>query len=202
MAKLAFMSVIFEYKASDLSQYYRIEYFDEINKKIKNPEIPYGLKNFGPITENGFWPPTWGTTLRTHKAAAFWPKYNEIYYFYNIDETEYNNLYTKRLTDNNWTDSWRYYIFNKDKTYWYKKYRPLTPITTAFWWIKDDRIYTTSGLLSNPRNAKVRILNLSNKDDSISYESRVSIFTMKQFLIINLSDYNQACEKCEQFYIC
>jgi hypothetical protein len=178
MAKLAFMSVIFEYKASDLSQYYRIQYFDENNKKIKNPEIPYGLKDFGPINENEFWPHNWGTRLRTHKPAAFWPKYHEIYYFYNIEEMKYK--YIKRLTDNNWKNSWRYYI--KNETYWYDEDEPSTPITTAFWWIKYDRIYTTSELLSDPRIARVLIFQPSTENGTNYYTySRVSIFRTKLF---------------------
>ena len=42
------MSVIFEYKASDLTQYYRIQYFDENNKEIKK------IFNMGKITEENF----------------------------------------------------------------------------------------------------------------------------------------------------
>jgi hypothetical protein len=94
------------------------------------------LKDFGPITEN-----------------EFWPKYHEIYYFYDIDQMKYK--YIKRLTDNNWTNSWRYYI--KNETYyetWYYADEPSTPMTTAFWWIKNDRIYSTSKFLSDPRIAR------------------------------------------------
>jgi hypothetical protein len=102
--------------------------------------------------------------------------------------------YIKRLTDNNWTNSWRYYIKNETfyKT-WYYADEPSTPMTTAFWWIKHDRIYTTSELLSEPRIARVMIFKPSTKNGINYYTySRVSIFRMKLFSIINLSDCNQA----------
>jgi len=98
------MSVTFEYKASDLTQYYRIQYFDENNKEIKNPEIPYGLKDFGLITENDFWPIYWGNKGLTHKATAFWPKHNKIIYNYNIFKTNYH--FENSLSDDNWIQ-WR-----------------------------------------------------------------------------------------------
>ncbi len=78
MAKLSFMNVIFEYKASDLTQYYRIQYFDENNREIKNPEIPYGLKKSGIISKYKFWPKGWETKGLLHKASAFSPKDNEF----------------------------------------------------------------------------------------------------------------------------
>jgi hypothetical protein len=92
MAKLAFMSVIFEYKANDLTQHtYRIECFDYYNKKIKYPQITYGLKHSGIITENEFWPKDWGNKCLIHKSSAFWPKRKTFYYYYNI--CNYNNIF-------------------------------------------------------------------------------------------------------------
>jgi hypothetical protein len=49
------MNIIVENKARDLTQYYRIQYFDENNREIKNPEIPYGLKNSGITNDNEFY---------------------------------------------------------------------------------------------------------------------------------------------------
>jgi hypothetical protein len=125
------MSVTFEYKASDLTQYYRIQFFDENNNVIKYAEIPYGLKDFGLITKNEFWPIYWGNKGLTHKTTAFWPKHNQIIYNYNISKTNY--YFEKTLSDDNWIQ-WRFIdlIYNKDVNW---------DFITAFWWIKTDEIY-------------------------------------------------------------
>jgi len=130
MAKLSFMNVIFEYKASDLTQYYRIQYFDKNNREIKNPKIPYGLKASGIIVENEFWPKGWETKGLLHKASAFSPKDNEFMYYYYIKETRY--LITNRLSKDNWTHSWRYSI---------KNITDYADAITAFWSIKTEQIY-------------------------------------------------------------
>jgi hypothetical protein len=142
MAKLSFMNVIFEYKASDLTQYYRIQYFDRNNKVIKNPEIPYGLKKSGIISENEFWPKDWETEGRTHKASVFSPKNNEFCYYYNINDMSY--YMTNSLSKNHWTHSWKYSIKNLPDN---------GQVITAFWWIKTEEIY----YLLEPRGEKFRI---------------------------------------------
>jgi hypothetical protein len=127
------MSVTFEYKASDLTQYYRIQYIDENNKEIKNPEIPYGLKDFDLITENELWPIYWGNKGLTHKATAFWPKHNRIYYYYNISKTNY--YFENSLSDDNWIKyklAGKHLIPDRDVNW---------DFITAFWWIKTDEIY-------------------------------------------------------------
>jgi hypothetical protein len=136
MAKLSFMNVIFEYKASDLTQYYRIQYFDKNNREIKNPEIPYGLKSSGIISENEFWPKhyTFDTKGCLHRASVFSPKNNEFYYYYNLNETD-KLLIENSLSNDNWTHSWKYTthtIINPEYS---------ENVITAFWWIKTEQIY-------------------------------------------------------------
>jgi hypothetical protein len=140
------MSVTFKYKASDLTQYYRIQYFDENNKEIKNPEIPYGLKDFGLITENEFWPIYWGNKGLTHKATAFWPKHNKIFYGYNIFKTIYH--FENSLSDDNWIQLPNTFLISGKDSNW--------DFITAFWWIKTDEVYhVVEENKENPRIGKI-----------------------------------------------
>ncbi len=149
------MSVTFEYKASDLTQYYRIQYFDENNKKIKNPEIPYGLKDFGLITENEFWPIYWGNKGLTHKATAFWPKHNEIFYYYNISKTKY--YFENSLSDDNWIQVGSTDLKSGKDVNW--------DFITAFWWIMTDEIYFVVEInKETPRIGRIYFSNSKNID--------------------------------------
>jgi hypothetical protein len=132
MAKLSFMNVIFEYKASDLTQYYRIQYFDKNNREIKNPEIPYGLKSSGIIVENEFWPKGWETKGLLHKASCFSPKHNEFRYYYSDDKATHY-IIENSLSNNDWIHSWKYTKLY-DRTFWKN-------VANGFWWVKKAECY-------------------------------------------------------------
>ncbi len=124
---------LFDYNSGG-QQIYKLYAKESDNKNVEK-EFPYGLKtkNYTLIKRNEFWPNGWQIANQTFKPCAYWPqKYYFLYIMNGKTSEDKPVLATNSLLNNDWTHSWTY---NNIAGFEGKVF------TSAFWWIKTDKIY-------------------------------------------------------------
>jgi hypothetical protein len=105
-------------------------------------KLTYGLKNYGTIDSNPFWPKNLGIEKQKHKPATYWPQ--EYRFFYLMNRENKSAVFaTNSLLNKNWLKAWTYTNLKDSKN---------IVFTAMFWWKYNNAVFVVGEEKFKPRN--------------------------------------------------